>query len=635
MKRCHVQFAPSLKEVKGEEGRTILDFAREAGVYIDSQCNGKGKCGKCKVRILDGTTSPFTREESAFVRDSEKEMGFRLACMTRISSDATVLVPEEDILSSSASKKMFRKRSTRLNPAVKSYQLSFDKNIRDKSGYSRRIMKEMRSKHGINITAGPVVMQGLERESLRESGKITVYVWMDNEIISVSPGWDESCLGLALDIGTTTIALYLCNLVNGDVIASGSITNPQILFGADIMSRIAYSAAHPGEGVRRMQGELVKSVNALIDTLVTGKGCSPRQIVDMTVVGNTVMHHIFLGIAPDGLGLWPFEPTVKKSVNIKAHELGMLINPGAYIHVLPVEAGFIGADNVGVLVSEEPYTRDKLSLIIDIGTNGEVVLGNKKQLLSCSCATGPALEGAQISCGMRAAPGAIEKVRVDPDTLEVDYRVVGKNGWASERAVGELRPSGICGSGIIDMVAQLFEAGVIGVNGAFSHKVNTPRLRKGRSGVTEFVVAWKHETSTGKDIVFTQKDVRQVQLAKAALHGGCRVLMSHFNIDFIHRITIAGAFGMHIDKESALAIGLFPYCEPSNIVMVGNAAGHGAYLALVDRDKREEADRVARSVTHIELAMEDNFQKEFMKALAMPHETKQGSRGRGSEGSSG
>ena len=628
MRKSRVLFVPSLKEVAGKEGTTILDLAREAGVYIDSQCNGKGKCGKCRVRVLKGETSPVTQEELPFISNLEKELGYRLACMARITGDTAVLVDGENVLTSVASKKMFSKRSKAINPAVKSYQISLDSYKTGGSVDIQGIIEELRIQHDLpNITIDPLVVQNLEKGSLKDNGKTMACVWMDREVVALNPGENSICLGLALDIGTTTVALYLCDLATGDVVASGSITNPQVLFGADIMSRIAYSAAHPVEGVRRMQGELIKSVNALIDTLTIGKGYSPNQVVDMTVVGNTVMHHIFLGIAPDRLGLWPFEPFVKESVNRKAGELGILINPASYVHVLPVEAGFVGADNVGVMISEEPYNKKNLSLIIDIGTNGEVVLGNRERLFSCSCATGPALEGAQISCGMRAASGAIEKVRVDPDTLEVDYKVVGRKGWARGFAMGELQPTGICGSGIIDVVAQLFQARVIGANGAFSRKMNTPRLRKGRSGVTEFVVAWQHETLTGKDIVFTQKDVRQVQLAKAALHGGCRVLMSRLNVDAIHRIVIAGAFGMHIDKKSALTIGLFPHCEPDKIVMVGNAAGHGAYLALIDRDKREEADRIARRVTHIELAMEEGFQKEFMKALSIPHETKQGSRG--------
>jgi uncharacterized 2Fe-2S/4Fe-4S cluster protein (DUF4445 family) len=340
----------------------------------------------------------------------------------------------------------------------------------------------------------------------------------------------------------------------------------------------------------------------------------------MTVVGNTVMHHIFLGIAPDDLGFWPFTPSVEGSVDVKARELGLSINGGSYVHVLPVEAGFVGADNVGVLISEEPYNREEISLIIDLGTNGEIVLGSRDNCLSCSCATGPAFEGAHISCGMRATPGAIEKVRVDPVTLGVDYLVVGAGAWASEIGGRDMQPAGLCGSGIIDAVAQLFKAGVIEGSGAFSGNARGTRIRKARSGVKEFVLVPGPDTATGRDIVLTQKDIRQIQLAKAALQGGCRILMGRLGLTEVPKIFVAGAFGMHIDVENALAIGLFPPCDPGNIVSIGNAAGHGAYLALVNRAKRNEAERVAQSVTHVELAREEGFQREFMKSLAIPYE---------------
>jgi len=616
MSSYQVLFLPSLKKINGKSGMTILDLAREAGVSIDSQCGGIGMCGKCRVRLLEGKINSFTEEESLFISHLEKELGYRLACMTHIKGDATVLIPGEDFLSSRATKKLFSKRSKVINPAVKSYAIDLDTNETD---YIQPIMEELRKKYCLpHITIDTLVLQNLEKESRKDNDEITVCVWMDKEVIAVHRGGDRRCLGVALDIGTTTLALYLCDLVKGDVIASGSMTNPQVLFGADIMSRIAYSVDHPVEGVRRMQRELIKSVNVLIDAIVSGKGYSPRQVMDMTVVGNTVMHHIFLGIPPDGLGFWPFEPSVKESVNVKAYELGLLINPCSYVHVLPVEAGFIGADNVGVLISEEPYNRDAVSLTIDIGTNGEIVLGNREKLLSCSCATGPALEGAEISCGMRALPGAIEKILIDPETLEVDYVMIGNKKWASEQTRRKMLPLGVCGSGIIDAVAYLYRTGVIKTNGAFSSGVNTRRLRKGESGVTEFVLVWGQETATGKDIVITQKDIRQVQLAKAALNVGCKVLMGHLKVNVINRMTIAGAFGMNVDKESALAIGFFPRCKPENITMVGNAAGHGAYLALIDRGKREEADNIAPRVIHIELTMEDGFQEEFIKALAIP-----------------
>ncbi len=369
-----------------------------------------------------------------------------------------------------------------------------------------------------------------------------------------------------------------------------------------------------------MQTELIRSVNAMISRMLSDNGLSANQIFDMTVVGNTVMHHIFLGITPDHLGLWPFSPSVQESVDVKAREFGILINPGAYVHVLPVEAGFVGADNVGVLLSEEPYNQDEISLIIDLGTNGEIVLGSRDKLLSSSCATGPALEGAHIVSGMRASAGAIEKVRIDPKTFEVEYEVIGADNPDKDNGY-VVKPAGICGSGIIDTVAQLFKTGLIGGNGAFNKNISTPRLREGQSGIMEFVLAWKNESATGSDIVLTQKDIRQIQLAKGALHGGCKVLMSRLNITSIKKMVIAGAFGMHIDKENALTIGLFPWCEPGNIIMAGNSAGHGAYLALVNIDKRKEANRIAKSVVHIELALEKDFQSDFMNALEIPYKS--------------
>jgi uncharacterized 2Fe-2S/4Fe-4S cluster protein (DUF4445 family) len=619
MKKYRVVFAPSQREVVVDEGKTLLHAAREAGVYIDSQCNGKGKCGKCRVRVAEGRATPFTALESEFIGSAEREQGYRLACMTRIAGDVTLLVASENILTSAAAKKVFSKRSEILNPAVKSYVIDLTKKGRPRNISFENITKLLAEQHGLNnLTGNTECLKNITEYTGNNEHTITLFVWMDKEIIAIRPGEDETTLGLALDIGTTTVALYLCDLQNGNILVSGSITNPQVLFGTDIMSRIAYSVDHPVAGVKRMRDELIHAVNAVIAQMAASSGFSPSQIMDTTVVGNTVMHHIFLGLAPDHMGLWPFQPTVTGSVNVKACDTGLTINSFAYVHVLPVEAGFVGADNVGVLLSEEPYNQDELSLIIDLGTNGELVLGNKERLMSCSCATGPAFEGAQISSGMRATAGAIEKIRIDPATRKVDYAVIGKKGWASQHAPEKLKPIGICGSAILDAVAQLFKAGVIKKDGAFK---NTPihGLRKGETGMKEFLFVPGTETGIGRDIVLTQKDIRQIQLAKAAVQAGCKILMNHFKIDSINRIVIAGAFGLHIDKESALTIGLFPYCPPENIILVGNAAGHGAYLALVNRDKREEADRIARIVDHIELALENNFQKEFIQALAFSH----------------
>jgi len=619
MEKYRVVFAPSHKEITIEENRTILDAAREAGVYIDSQCNGKGKCGKCRIRVAEGHTTPLTPQEAEFIGHSDRELGYRLACMARITGDVTILVSGENILTPAAAKKVFSKRSTVLNPAVKSYVIDVTKEKDSGMLVCKNITGLLFEQHGVgNLTVSGECLKEIENNIEEGENKMTLFVWMDREVIAVRPGEDETALGLAIDIGTTTIALYICDLRTGEVLVSGSITNPQVLFGTDIMSRIAYSVDNPVVGIKRMREELIHSVNTVISRMAASKGFSSNQIMDATVVGNTVMHHIFLGFAPDQLGLYPFQPSVTGSMNIKARDTGLSMNPFSYVHVLPVEAGFVGADNVGVLLSEQPYEKDEISLVIDLGTNGELVLGNKERLMSCSCATGPAFEGAQISSGMRATAGAIERIRINPGTYEVDYAVIGRKGWASQHARGKLKPIGICGSAILDAVASLFRAGVIGPNGAFTKNPNIPGLRRGETGVKEFLFVPASETGIGRDIVLTQKDIRQIQLAKAAVQGGCRVMMRHFNLNSINRIIIAGAFGLHIDKENALAIGLFPYCPPENVLVVGNAAGHGAYLALVDKDKREEADRVARMVEHIELALEEDFQQEFMKALAFP-----------------
>ncbi len=611
----NVAFLPSSKTIPVKEGVTVLAAARKAGVYIDSQCNGKGKCGKCRVRVVEGGVSPFSEREKEFINDSERQLGYRLACLTRIEGEAKILVTGEDVIISAAGEKIFSRRAAHVNPAVKSYILGMPYDCAGTRLY-QYVCNCLQEQHGLE---GLMVNHPLRHVTgVKKGQNIRVLVWMGREIIDVRLEEGTKLLGLAVDIGTTTVALYICDLNDGSVVLSGSFTNPQVLFGTDIMSRISYSAEHPREGVTRMRAELLRAINVFIREAAVKEGFSMEQIVDATVVGNTVIHHIFLGIPPDRLGLWPFEPAVTASTTIKVSESGLEIHPEGFVHVLPVEAGFVGADNVAVLISEEPHKKDLLSLIIDLGTNGELVLGNKERLMSCSCATGPAFEGAQISSGIRATAGAIEKIRISPDTYAVDYAVVGTKGWASEYAPGTLKPIGICGSAILDALASLFNTGIIQKNGAFT-KNRIPGLRKNDSGIMEFLFVSAPETGIGRDIVLTQKDVRQIQLAKAAVQAGCRVLMRHFGLDSIDGIIIAGAFGLHIDKRHALDIGLLPGCDPEKVQVVGNAAGHGAYLALIDTDKRVEADAVARKVEHIELALEDDFQQEFLRCLSIPY----------------
>jgi uncharacterized 2Fe-2S/4Fe-4S cluster protein (DUF4445 family) len=328
------------------------------------------------------------------------------------------------------------------------------------------------------------------------------------------------------------------------------------------------------------------------------------------------MHHIFLSICPEYLGKAPFLPALHASVDVKARDLRLEVCPGAYVHVLPIEAGFVGADNVGVLIAEEPYKRDDLMLIIDIGTNGELVLGNKQKLLCSSCATGPAFEGAHIKFGMRAAPGAIERVQIDPETKEPRYKVIGKDLWSDES--GEMEARGICGSGIVDVVAQMYVAGIILRTGRLNRELGHPRMREGEDG-WEYVLAWAEETSIGQDITIGQRDIRAVQLAKGAMYAGAKLMMRRLGVDKLDRVILAGAFGTYIDSKQAMIMGLFPDCDLDKVYAVGNAAGDGARIALLNVDKRREANDYAREVEYVELTVEKDFAEEFAQAMYFPH----------------
>jgi uncharacterized 2Fe-2S/4Fe-4S cluster protein (DUF4445 family) len=329
------------------------------------------------------------------------------------------------------------------------------------------------------------------------------------------------------------------------------------------------------------------------------------------------MHHIFLGINPLYLGVSPFPPAVHRSLDVKARDLAIQLHPAANVHVLPVEAGFVGADNVGVLISETPYEKKEMALIIDVGTNGELVLGNKDRLLSCSCATGPALEGAHLQYGMRAAPGAIERVRINPQTLEVRFKVIGLEKWNDECAPEEIQARGICGSGIIDALAEMYKSQVLQKSGRFNPHINSSRIRKAEKG-QEFILARSEETAIGRDITISLADVRAVQMAKGAIYAGARVMMKRLGIKEVEKVFLAGAFGSMIDRERALLLGMFPDCGLANVFSIGNAAGDGARLALLDREKRAEADRISRSIEYVELTTEPDFTEEFVQAMSFP-----------------
>jgi uncharacterized 2Fe-2S/4Fe-4S cluster protein (DUF4445 family) len=630
MKSFQVIFHPSGRRGEIPEGETILEASRLLGVGIESVCGGKNSCGKCLVRHESGRferygitslpdhLSAFTEKESGFIGENERAEGFRLACAAEIHGDVLIFVPEESRAGAQVVRKEAAAREILLHPAVRLFTVTLPPpDLIDPCGDYERLAAALAERFGLpsRIEIDHPALISLPGALRKGNWTVTAAIRMEREILAVLPGEVEESYGLAIDVGSTTLAGYLCSLQTGKLIAAHSLMNPQTTYGDDVIARISYVIDQP-DGLKKMRGAIIEGLNRLIRTVTAEAGLSPADLFELTLVGNTAMHHLFLGIDPRPLGVAPFTPAVHRSLDIKARDLGLLSHPSANVHILPIEAGFVGADNVGVLIAEEPYLRDEMVLVIDVGTNGEMILGNRKKLLSASCATGPALEGAHIRFGMRAAPGAIERIRIDPETLEVSFKIIGVERWRPEfRITGTL---GICGSGIIDGVAELYRTGVIDRSGRFRTDLATPRLRL-TDGKPEFVIAWPEETPLAEAITINQQDVRNVQLAKGALYAGAKLMMKKLGIAKVDRVILAGAFGSYIDKTQALILGMFPDCDLDCVFSVGNAAGDGARIALLNRGKRLEAEVMARQVEYLELTLEKEFQQEFMAAMYIPH----------------
>ncbi len=632
-----VIFQPAGRRGEIEDGKTILEAAQALGVDLEALCGNKKVCGKCKVRIEEGYFEKDNLESGmahitpvAAAEDELKHIkpedgpGIRLACSCEIHGDLKVFVPERSRAGKQVVRKEARELSIALDPAIKKYTVQLTRpTLHDMTtGDYERVLKALEEVYGLkDLVFDFKVLIGLQ-DVLREGEWMaTLTVWQNKEIIKAEPGAVDVAYGLAVDVGTTTCVGYLCDLSTGKVINTESMMNPQVPYGEDVMSRITYAMTNP-EGLKTMQDAIITGLNEIIEKVVTEikkDGPHPgHAIEDLTIVFNTAMHHIFLGFNPVYIGRSPFIPAVQRSMDIKARDLGLKINPGSYIHVLPIEAGFVGADNCGVLIAQEQYHQNEKVLVIDIGTNGELLLGNKDRVCATSCATGPAFEGAQIKFGMRAAPGAIEKVKIDYETKDPQYKVIGKADWHTH-VEGKINAKGICGSGIIDVIAEMFKAGIIDKTGKFVMDIGTNRVRRDSGGKPEYVLAWAEETSINADITVTQGDVRALQLAKGALYTGAKLMMKKMGYETLDRVELAGAFGSHIDREASLALGMFPDVPIDKVVVVGNAAGDGARMALLNKAKREEADYRARWVEFLEIATDPTFEKEFMQAMHIPH----------------
>ncbi|RJQ63871.1 MAG: DUF4445 domain-containing protein [Desulfobacteraceae bacterium] len=606
-----VKFEPSGISCRGKAGQSLLEIAVDRNIFIRSDCGGKGRCGKCTVSADPADhLSPVGDSESAQLSTEQIRSGLRLACQTTPQGDVTVSVPESaredaegigktDVHGDFSCKPMVGRRVI----SIPSLSFSAAKAPRDFLTHviSSACDKEPAFKElsGLRAISRPECVQG----------EVTLVEHREKGVTAVFSGKREVSLGAAVDIGTTTLAAYLCNLRSGRILSSAAAANPQRRYGEDVISRIT-SANERDDGLSRQQEAVVVEINRLIGRCLEAAQAGSTDIDEVTVVGNTTMEQIFMGIHPHGLGFSPYLPVSRRSNNLRAKDMGLDLNPGTNVFVFPVISGFVGGDTLGVILWDRPHERKEVSLIVDIGTNGEVVVGNDQGLWTTSCATGPALEGAHILCGMRAAAGAVHRVRIEAGSYRVDCEVLGQE--KGTRALG------ICGSGIIDTVAQMRKTGLLLPGG---------RIREGLPGVStdekgigrKFVLIPGERSAAGREISIALADVRQIQLAKAALFVGIKRLMEAAGFERFDRLVLTGAFGARFDWKNAVSIGMLPEIpKKATVEVISNAAGRGAVMALLDRNRRQECIDLAGRVRFLELAEDPNFALEFAAATTFP-----------------
>ncbi len=632
-----VVFTPSGRRGRFAPGTTVLEAGRRLGVDIDSVCGGRGICGRCQVEVSEGEhakhaivsaashLSPVGAIERAYAADRGLATGRRLGCTACVEGELVIDVPPESQVHRQVVRKEADAHPIEIDPVVRLHYVEVEEpDLASPSSDLGRLRAALEREWQLGgLTVDPHVVADLQR-ALRAGGsepqspawRVTVAVHDESAVTAIWPGFHDVAYGIAFDIGSTTVAGHLCDLHTGAVLASAGEMNPQIRFGEDLMSRVSYVMMNPGsekELTRAVRGCLAK----LTAELANDAGVSRDDILEVTLVGNPIMHHLLLGLDPTELGGAPFALAIDEAVRRPATELGLPVHPGARAYVLPCIAGHVGADTAGVILSEGPHLREEVNLIVDVGTNAEIVLGNRDRLLAASSPTGPAFEGAQISCGQRAAPGAIERVRIDPTTLEPRFSVIGSDVWSDDPAFVGTHVTGVCGSGIIEVIAELHLAGVLTTDGTIDGGLASRSSRIIADGRTFSYVLSRGEP----ELTITQNDVRQIQLAKGALHAGCTLLLERYGIDRVDRIRLAGAFGNHIDPVYALVLGLVPDCDPANVTSAGNAAGTGARIALLDSSARPEIEAVVRRVEKIETAVEPRFQELFVGAMAIPHDS--------------
>lgn len=634
-KDAWVVFTPSGKRGRFEIGTSLLQAARELGVDLDSVCGGRGLCGRCQVQCSVGEHSKHnivskvenlndaTKAEARYQRiNGAFAQARRLGCQATIQGDLVIDVPPDSQVHRQVIRKALDNVQLSVNPAVKLHVIDVQEpDMHEPSGDLRRLKQALCDEWQLqNLQCSIPVLKTLQAALRDGNWQVTVAVHENQEILGIWPGFKDSIYGLAIDVGSTTIAGHLANLITGEVLASSGAMNPQIRFGEDLMSRVSYVMMNPG-GDQDMTEAVIDAINQLIDDVCSDASIDREDVIDFSFVANPVMHHLLLGINPVELGGAPFALTTDEALTIHASELGIQAHAQAKAYLLPCVAGHVGADTAGVVLCEQPQKGSELTLLVDVGTNAEIVMGNSERLLACSSPTGPAFEGAQISGGQRAAPGAIERVRIDPQSLEPCFSVVGCDTWSDQSQFAQdtagFGVTGICGSGIIEVVAEMFLAGIIDSDGVIKGELagTNPRIEANERTFSYLL----HEGDV--TIRITQNDVRQIQLAKAALYAGVRLLMDRLEIDRVDRIRLAGAFGSHIDVKYAMVLGLIPDCNLDNVGSAGNAAGTGALTALLNKDARSAIEATVRQIEKVETAVEPAFQQHFVEAMAFPHKT--------------
>jgi len=629
-----IVFTPSGRRGRFALGTPVLAAARALGVDVDSVCGGRAMCGRCQVTVMEGEFAKHGVKSSAahLTPVSETELNYgrrrtlaadrRLSCQARIQGDLVIDVPASSQVHRQVVRKAADERPITLNPVVSLHYVEVaEPDMHNPASDLTRLCQALEREWQLTgLECDISLLPGLQPRLREGKWAVTVAVHDRKQIIAVWPGLAERAFGLAVDIGSTTIAMHLCDLMTGNVLASSGAMNPQIRFGEDLMSRVSYSMMNP-DGARQMTAAVRTALNELVAQVAQEAGVATDEILEAAFVGNPIMHHLLLGIDPVELGGAPFALCVDAALTLRAAELNLRLHPNARAYVLPCIAGHVGADTAGVMLAERPDLRSELTLLVDVGTNAEIVLGNRERLLACSSPTGPAFEGAQISGGQRAAPGAIERVRIDPQTLEPRFRIIGSELWSDDpgfaAASAATGITGICGSGIIEVIAEMYLAGIISQDGVVVGDLAQRSDRIVKNGRTWSYVLHRGTTT----LQITQNDVRAIQLAKAALYAGIKLLMEHLGVEAVDRIRLAGAFGAHIDVKYAMVLGMIPDCDLPAVTSAGNAAGAGARIALLDLEARAEIERLVRRVEKIETAVEPRFQQHFVEAMAIPHKT--------------